>query len=199
MKFRRIVPMSLLLALLAGCGSVYPGAAAIVDGEEISRTQVDDLASTYCLFMTGQGRQVSQLDARRQATADLIAEKVMDEVFAKEGIKVTVREYQVSSTERNGLTEFFKDQTDAVVILIERNNRIQKGAQKLLQRTNDEISDADLPTFTTQLILQYVGEARVEIDPRLGIANDLSGSVPSGSISVPDKSGFALNATPKMC
>lgn len=199
MKLRRLIPMSLLLAVVAGCGSVYPGAAAVVDGEEISRTQVDELASTYCVFMSGQGRAVSQLDARRQATADLVAEKVMDDVFAKEGVKITVREYQVSTSERTGLEEFFEGKTDAVIVLIERNNRIQKGAQKLLRRTNSEIPDADLSKFTTQLILQYVDEARVEIDPRLGIANDLSGSVPSGSISVPDNSGFALKATDQMC
>ena len=199
MKLRRFVPMSLLFAVLAGCGAIYPGAAAVVDGEEISRTQVDELASTYCVFMSGQGREVSQLNARRQAAADLIAEKVMDDVFATEGIKVIASEYQLTLSERNGLKEFFEGETDAIIVLIERNNRIQKGAQKLLRRTNLEIPDAELSKFTTQLILQYVGEARVEIDPRLGIANDLSGSVPSGSISVPDNSGFALNATEQMC
>lgn len=171
----------------------------MVDGDEISRTQVDELASTYCVFMSGQGREVSQLNARRQAAADLIAEKVMDDVFATEGIKVIASEYQLTLSERNGLKEFFEGETDAIIVLIERNNRIQKGAQKLLRRTNLEIPDAELSKFTTQLILQYVGEARVEIDPRLGIANDLSGSVPSGSISVPDNSGFALNATEQMC
>ena len=199
MKLRQIVPMYLLLAVLAGCGSIYPGAAAVVDGEEISRTQVDELASTYCLYVSGQGREVSQLDARRQAAADLIAEKVMDDVFAKEGVEVVVSEYRLTSAERNGLAEFFKNDTEAIINLIERNNRIQKGAQKLLRRTDTEIPDADLSKFSTQLILQYVGEARVEIDPRLAIANDLSGAVPSGSISIPDNSGFALNATPQMC
>ena len=199
MKLRQIVPMYLLLAVLAGCGSIYPGAAAVVDGEEISRTQVDELASTYCLYVSGQGREVSQLDARRQAAADLIAEKVMDDVFAKEGVEVVVSEYRLTSAERNGLAEFFKNDTEAIINLIERNNRIQKGAQKLLRRTDTEIADADLSKFSTQLILQYVGEARVEIDPRLAIANDLSGAVPSGSISIPDNSGFALNATPQMC
>lgn len=199
MKLRQIVPMYLLLAVLAGCGSIYPGAAAVVDGEEISRTQVDELASTYCLYVSGQGREVSQLDARRQAAADLIAEKVMDDVFAKEGVEVVASEYRLTSAERNGLAEFFKNDTEAIINLIERNNRIQKGAQKLLRRTDTEIPDADLSKFSTQLILQYVGEARVEIDPRLAIANDLSGAVPSGSISIPDNSGFALNATPQMC
>lgn len=199
MKLRQIVPMYLLLAVLAGCGSIYPGAAAVVDGEEISRTQVDELASTYCLYVSGQGREVSQLDARRQAAADLIAEKVMDDVFAKEGVEVVASEYRLTSAERNGLEEFFKNDTEAIINLIERNNRIQKGAQKLLRRTDTEIADADLSKFSTQLILQYVGEARVEIDPRLAIANDLSGAVPSGSISIPDNSGFALNATPQMC
>lgn len=199
MKLRHIVPMSLLLAVLAGCGSIYPGAAAVVNGEEISRTQVDELASTYCLYMSGQGREVNQLDARRQAAADLIAEKVMDDVFAKEGVEVVVSEYRLTSAERSGLEEFFEGDAEAIIILIERNNRIQKGVQKILRRTNVGIPDADLSKFSTQLILQYVGEARVEIDPRLAIANDLSGSVPSGSISVPDNSGFALNATPQMC
>lgn len=199
MKLRQIVPMYLLLAVLAGCGSIYPGAAAVVDGEEIFRTQVDKLASTYCLYVSGQGREVSQLDARRQAAADLIAEKVMDDVFAKEGVEVVASEYRLTSAERNGLEEFFKNDTEAIINLIERNNRIQKGAQKLLRRTDTEIPDADLSKFSTQLILQYVGEARVEIDPRLAIANDLSGAVPSGSISIPDNSGFALNATPQMC
>jgi hypothetical protein len=71
---RFLAPAVLLLA--AGCG-IHPGAAAVVDGTEISLAHVDALAPRWCRALASTGApKLSTSAARRQVLLDLIVLEV---------------------------------------------------------------------------------------------------------------------------
>lgn len=69
-RARLLAPLALLLA--AGC-SIHPGAAAVVDGHEISIERVDDLVPQWCRALSPDPFPTLAVSAaRRQVLVDLI-------------------------------------------------------------------------------------------------------------------------------
>jgi peptidyl-prolyl cis-trans isomerase SurA len=62
------------LALLAGCGTAHPGAAAVVGSEQISQQQVADVAEALCTVnvRSGQGTDLPSRGALQSALSILI-------------------------------------------------------------------------------------------------------------------------------
>ncbi|WP_235736243.1 SurA N-terminal domain-containing protein [Nocardioides alcanivorans] len=79
------------LAAAAGCGAeplqsnVHPGAAAVVAGERISLSDVDDLAQRYCDFVSARNasaEQVVPMRLVRAATLDILVQRSIAEQYA---------------------------------------------------------------------------------------------------------------------
>jgi len=190
MKTRLLAAAGAVL-LLAGCGSVHPGAAAVVDGTEVSMSRADDVAAVYCqlsLLSAPEGTPVPNADVRRQAVSDLVVAIVADGMAAEAGIEPNPSSYELSPTQRDELARSFSGaELDRVVEAINDSQRTFAIAEELGAR---EIDDPDAETQQLQeaglqLIQSEVEQRDVEFDPRYGIDDDLKPVAVSGSLSVP--------------
>src|SRR5690606_18275192 len=121
----RLAALGLAALLMAGCGPVNPGAAAVVDGTRIPIAEVDDVAQVYCTASIsggeGSAAGIDSAALRRQSLADLVAGAVADRVAADR--EYDVRIPALGAQEKEQLEAMFGDDVDAALALIERNQR----------------------------------------------------------------------------
>src|SRR6478736_1946236 len=117
MSKTRLAVLGLAALLMAGCGPVNPGAAAVVDGTRIPMSDVDDVADVYCTAsLSGQGGSAAGIDSsalRRQSVADLVSGAVADRVAKERGYQVTVP--ALAAADREQLEQMFGDDLDAAL------------------------------------------------------------------------------------
>ncbi|QNN51605.1 SurA N-terminal domain-containing protein [Nocardioides mesophilus] len=184
-------------ATLAGCG-MHPGAAAVVNGSEVSEGRVDDAAVALCSAnITGaaaQGQQVPVLPLRgaRQAALQLIVESKLAEQFAAEK-GITVDQSQVS--------QFVEQNQQGIAALPEAQRQdfrdlltgyrtaqlifIAAGKESLASQGNPRASDDQAEAEGRKVFSAWAKDADVEVDPRFGDYTDGSLVPASGSLSIP--------------
>ncbi|MFO6451558.1 MULTISPECIES: hypothetical protein [unclassified Aeromicrobium] len=195
MSKTRLAVLGIAALLMAGCGPVNPGAAAVVDGTRIPMSDVDDVADVYCTAsLSGQGGSAAGIDSsalRRQSVADLVSGAVADRVAKERGYQVTVP--ALAAADRQQLEQMFGDDLDAALELIERNQRTGVIAQEMAREAGASAQDGEaLAQAGQQLLAQATAESDIDIDPRFGLDDTIQQIADSGSLSV---AGGELDAT----
>ena len=191
MKLRHLLTAAGAALLLAGCGSVHPGAAAVIDGTTISMSRADDVATVYCklsLLSAPEAAPIPNADVRRQAVTDLAVGIVADDMAEEAGLDPNPSSYEISRSQRNELAQTFEgSELDDVVATINESQRAFAIAELLGAEENDD-PDAEpqqLQEQGLQLIQAELQRRELEFDPRFGIGDDLRQVANTGSLSVP--------------
>lgn len=172
-------------ALVAGCGSAQPGAAAVVDGTVFTLEEADALVGTYCVLNGGTG-SAPRSEVRRQAVVDLVVSTVMENVAERDHIGVRRDTYKLASDEAAEIKAVFGEEAEDIITLLERNARAQAVAERIVRsEVSTELTDEELAELATAVAIDAVRSANVEIDPRYGLSADLAPTTGSGSLSVP--------------
>lgn len=203
----RILGLVVVAGLLSACGSVNPGAAAVVNGERITMQTADEAARTFCqVNMAGQpeGSATDNTQMRLQALASLIISEVADQVAKEEGIKVTVdNELPAEFADfRGSLTAADRAAFDSIY---EANMRMGAIATELGRAAApDEKNPEALAQLGMKELQKALAEQDIEIDPRFGLSPELTQIADSGSLSVatvnfdapaPDERSLALQCS----
>jgi hypothetical protein len=192
MKLRTLVAAAVAL-LLAGCGSVHPGAAAVVGDTSIPMSRADDVASVYCrlaLLSSGPDTPVPNADVRRQAVTDLVVGVVAREMAQEAKVTPNPSSYEITPAQRKDIAKSFPDdQIDLVVETINDALRTYAIAELLgAKKISDPDAEAEqLRNRGLVLIQAEIARRDVRFDPRFGIARNGRQSAPTGSLSVPVK------------
>jgi hypothetical protein len=190
MKLRVLVAATVAL-LLAGCGSVHPGAAAVVGDTTISMGRADDTAKVYCrlaLLSTQAGTPISNADVRRQAVTDLVLGVVARRMAVEQKLTPNPSAYEVSPAQRREIAKSFPaGQVDHVVDAVVDSQRTYAIAQLLGEK---RVADPDAEATQLQEVglKQIQAEAArrdVRFDPRFGIGRNGRQKAWTGSLSVP--------------
>jgi hypothetical protein len=195
MSKTRLAVLAGAALLMAGCGPVNPGAAAVVDGTRIAISDVDDAAHVYCTAsLAGEGGSPAGIDSvalRRQSLADLVAGAVADRVAADRDYRVTVP--TLGGEEKAQLETMFGDEMDEAMTLIERNQRTGVIATQMARQADASITgDEQLLQAGQQLLAQETAESDISVDPRFGLDQTVQQISETGSLSV---AGGELDAT----
>jgi hypothetical protein len=179
--------------LLAGCGSVHPGAAAVVGDTTISMERADDVATVYCrlaLLTSPEGTPISNADVRRQAVTDLVVGVVARDMADDENVTPNPSTYEITPAQRREIAQSFADdEIDSVVDAINASQRTFAIAELLgAEGNNDPDAEAEqLRQQGIRLIQAEIARRDVRFDPRYGIARDGTQKAATGSLSVPVK------------
>ncbi len=195
----RVLVAAVAAVLLTGCGSVHPGAAAVVDDDVISMHDADDTAQVYCrltLLQGTQGQAPSNADIRREAVRDLVIGVVARQLAQQDDIDVSPSAYEVTPAQRQQLAKAFPtDQLDSVIETIERTQHTYAIVLELGKRskdvpaTDDEgaVQDAGLKVVRAEM-----ARHDISYDPRFGLKDDGDKKADPTPLSVSPK---ALDAT----
>ncbi len=180
---------------LAGCGSIHPGDAAVVDDHAISMSTFDETARVYCkltlLSAQEQGiTSVSNSDVRRQTISDLVTIHVARDLAEEHGITPDKQAYELSGAQIQEIAEAFPEGDDAenIEFAIENSQEISAIAIALAEKSTGEVMSQE-----NAVQLAEIGEAEikaafkdhdVEVSPRFGLSSTLKEIGPSGSLSV---------------
>jgi hypothetical protein len=190
MKVRVLVAAAAAM-LLVGCGSVHPGAAAVVGDTTISMGRADDTAKVYCqlaLLSTQAGTPISNADVRRQAVTDLVYGVVAREMAAKQKLTPNPSAYEVSPAQRKEIAKSFPaGQVDHVVDAVIDSQRTYAIAELLGEKkvTDPDAEATQLQEVGLKQIQAEVAHSDVRFDPRFGIGRDGRQKAATGSLSVP--------------
>lgn len=191
MKLRVIVAAGAVL-LLTGCGSVHPGAAAVVGDTTIPMGQADDVAGVYCrlaLLSARSGEPIGNADVRRQAITDLVFGVVARDVATEKDIRPNPSSYEVTPVQRAEIAKAVPaDQLEAVVAAIVDSQRTFAIAEIIgSEELGADVDPSELQNEGLKQIQAEIGRREVRFDPRFGIGNDGLQKAVSGSLSVPEK------------
>jgi len=193
----RVLAAAAVALLLAGCGSIHPGAAAVVGDTSISMSRADDTASVYCrlaLLSAPGGSPVSNADVRRQAVTDLVVGAVAREMAEDADLNLNPSTYEITPAQRKEIAAAIPGaELGPVVDAIGSSQRTFAIAEAL---GAEEVDDPDaepqqLREEGLQLIQAEVARRDVRFDPRFGIGDDGAQKASSGSLSVPVKEASA--------
>ncbi len=193
MKLRVLAPAAAVALLLAGCGSVHPGAAAVVGDTTISMGRADDVATVYCklsLLSAPEGTPISNADVRRQAVTDLVVGVVARDMADEANVTPNPSTYEITPSQRREIAQAFPDdEVDSVVEAISASQRTAAFAELIGAERNDNptVEAEQLRQQGFQLIQAEVARRDVRFDPRFGIARDGTQNAATGSLSVPVK------------
>lgn len=201
MSLRAVVGGLGALLVLAGCGTAHPGAAAIVDGQEITLSHVDDVSSELCTVVAeAADRQEAEIAAAEEAgqqippgedevqrqrqgeirasvVETLVRQVAFERILAEEGIEIAYDEYRVPPDDVEVYEEVYDD-ADLILPVVEAADFNVVAVERIAQAWDIEIqTQEDFEVF----LRQVADHVDINIDPRFGIENDL---VRTGSRSV---------------
>lgn len=200
---RLIVGMA-AASVLAACGSIHPGQAAVVGTTQISMTKADQRASAYCAVSLASAQEpgaqvLSNAQLRRQALADMITLTVATKVAKEKGVRADPTLYAMDDARKKQLRKVFaKSHPDQVV------NAIYM-AQKAYALTLALGEDATGMTFSQKngQQLQAAGEdiikaamkkTDITVDGRFGLDDMTAQISQTGSLSVGEAAVAKLTA-----
>jgi hypothetical protein len=196
MKLRTLAAAAVAL-LLAGCGSIHPGAAAVVDDTSIPMSRADDVASVYCrlaLLSAPGGTPINNADVRRQAVTDLVVGVVAREMAEDANLSPNPHAFLITPAQRKEIAEAVPDdELDLVVDALGSSQRTFAIAEMLGAEEMDD-PDAEAEQLREQglkMIQAEVARRDVRFDPRFGISGDGTQEASTGSLSVPVKEASA--------
>lgn len=185
----------MVAAILSGCGSAVPGAAAVVGDDRISERELTDKVEQV---LRAQGRPVdSASEALVVTTLDrMITTSLVNQLAGQEGIEVSQGELDATLAnyaEATGGQEAFEElllQQDLAPDSIEDLFRVNILVQKLGMELDPTGSPESQSTAVLAAVSQFSEEVGTSVSPRYGtwdgatltvgaVANDLS--VPGSS------------------
>lgn len=184
------------VALLAGCG-VHPGAAAVVGSDEISTSEVDDVAVAVCSANLASARAsnatLPTLPTRgaRQLAMQILLEGELSKQFGEhEGVSANQQQVsQALAQNEQGFAMLPADQRD------DFKNALKQYAEGQLilleigkQKLGKDAADNDAINEGKRLRDEYVKSLDVEIDPRFGRFEDGAFKPGGTSLSVAQSS-----------
>ncbi len=205
---RRLLAAAGAALVLAGCGSVHPGAAAVVGDTRISFDRLDTLSAAYCqatiAIADSQGKPVNPLEgvsSRRAVLGALLQLQLARQAAAALGIKVAPGTYTsdqrttqplldaVGPAYAGAIREIIavNDETSGLLTAI--------GAHQLGQ--DPAAADPNKAISAGQRYIREFGTSiDIDIDPRLGLSPGGQVIADSGSLSVPVSSEAVTGKDP---
>lgn len=191
---RRTQGAAALLAagVLAGCGSVHPGAAASVDGEEIALGTVDDMALAVCSAQVAvSSRGGGEVDPHMSTYRNLVLSTLVNDALATRATERLGIDVPASAYDRDtsGLDDIFaalpSDQDDDLRDFLEISGRLQAATRLIGQQVGDDASADAADSAGLQYLVDEADHTDIDLDPRFGELT--SGQVVggSGSLSAP--------------
>lgn len=183
---------------LAGCASLHPGAAAVVDSSTISHSEVDDVTMALCSAniagAEAQGEPAPKLATRgaRQGALQVLLESELSRQFGEE--------MDVEADER--LLSQALAQNEQNVALLPENQRddfrsalrkyaggllilTEIGRQSLADQGQNEVPDDQAIAEGQRLRGEFVGTIEIEVDPRYGTFAEGTFETGGSALSVP--------------
>lgn len=212
---RRNTRLSLLaaavLVAVTGCGSLNPGAAAVVGSTNISHEEVDDVARALCAAnisgAEAQGQPPPELPSRgaRQSAVQVLVDTELSQQFGEaRGVEASRRQVsQALAQNEQGLALLPADRRADFEHALEEYAEgqlmlIEIGRSSLEEQGQSEVSNDQALAEGQRLRNEWVESIDVEVDPRYG--SFAEGTVQAGgtSLSVPasDDARAADSANP---
>ena len=177
------------MLLLSSCGpGVDPGVAAQVEDEEITTSEVDDLATVICEIDKGAGQGGKPMSAQRSlALTVLLGIEVGQQIGDPDDVpqQQVTQALQAAAEAREFVPEDLRPYFDEIV----RESTRSAAAVDLVAATRlEETGRRPQPTAVQQEVArlqqEYLAEHPVEIDPRYGVYQDGQVVSSDGSVSV---------------
>lgn len=179
--------------MLAACGTIHPGAAAVVDGRSISMKSLDKTAKVYCTLTLASAQangatSPGNAEIRRQAISGIVTAIVARKVAAAEGVTPKPRTYELTGAQHDQVAEKFPSTTDEVVKAIEDAQETSEIAISLGERSTGTSRTPDNASQLAQVgqaeIVKAFPKYHVHFAPRFGINGKLKNVSSTGSLSV---------------
>lgn len=206
----RAAALAAATLLLAACGQVHPGAAAVVGDTRIPMDEVDALSAAYCQATIAIGDSQGQpapaaegIVSKRTVLGALLQLEIARQAADSLGVVAEPSTYIADESSFQPLLDAVGDQyADDVARLVRINgetNAIQVAIGA--QQQGVDVSELDTQEATQQAqqsgqeyIATFGADVDIEIDPRFGLAPDGQVLAETGSLSVP-VSGDAVTPT----
>jgi len=183
--------------VLTACGSVYPGAAAVVEGTEISMSTADETAAAYCVVSLISAKQqgineLSGADTRRQAVSDLVTHAVAQRVAKSEGVKADPKLYELSDDQVAQIHEAFKDsnpdQVENAILMAQETYALTVAiGEKSAGMALDENNGQAIQAAGESTLVKAMENLDIQVDGRFGL-DDLTVQISAtGSLSVDEE------------
>jgi hypothetical protein len=179
---------------LAACGTVHPGAAAVVDGRTISMDTLDRTATAYCTLTAKVAKQqgiatVSGSEVRRQAVVGLVSLRVARDLAKAKGVTIEPSSYEVTRAQRGELASSFPHaDVDELVTVIRDSREVAAIAVGLAEKqTNQQATsenEAQFADLGQSAILAAFADSDVSFAPRFGLDSKGRQRAATGSVSV---------------
>jgi SurA N-terminal domain len=197
---------------LAGCGTVYPGAAARVGQESISDETLEQSTTGFChlidaINQTQQGTNppVPKRTALLSALNTLVTGEALDQLAQRHGVSVSAAEIRQWI---GGLPLNFsqvpagsRDDLEAVTRRVARNTLLVEKLGQVAYRQQNGGGQAppdQVQQLGQQMVSRYLREVDVQTDPRYGQVLDTRRLPGTGSLSVPvSEEGVASQTVPE--
>jgi hypothetical protein len=196
----RVLLVAAVVLVLAGCGSVHPGAAAVVGDTSISMSRADDVAHVYCrlTLLSAQPGSAppSNADVRRQAVTDLAFGVVARDLAEKKHLTANPSTYEITPAQRTDIAQRFPaGEVDDVVDALTDSQRTIAIAELLGAQKVGAAAAAEQKQSAGFTLLEAEATRRdVRFDPRFGIGRNGLQKAATGSLSVPAKTPSASDA-----
>lgn len=182
--------------LVSGCGSLHPGAAAVVGDKTISMAKVDQVAGDYCHAITEQLKgdsQVVPLNFFRGGVAGSLAlRSVASQLAAEYGVEpASVYQNEVTNLEKT--TVNVPEQYKAAVIEVQSTSAYVEGVQAAIgEAKNPDLGYSEAQQAGQAIFDDWISQHGVTFDPSLGLA------IKKGAITRADDSlSYAVGADAK--
>jgi len=178
---------------LTGCGSVHPGAAAVVGHDTITEGQVDALAQGLCSANGASGQQLASREARQGALQVLLDTELSQQFGQKRGASPNQQQIsQALARSSRTIAALPKDERpafkDALVRYWEGQLMLMDIGRKSLEaQGKTHVTPAQATAEGNRLRQQYVKTISVSVNPSLGSfrRGTFQPATNNGSLSVP--------------
>lgn len=201
-RLRRLSTVSLAVAAalgLSGCGNeLQPGAAAIVNGEQISRDHVDEVVGAACAYTQvirqqqgGAGEAQRLADLRSQLTTALIQIKITDELAMSKNVSASpaavqkiAEQTQIPPELDDGAAETLKEFFSEFALSQAQQAAIGANARDPEVTSVSKVSPADIQA-AGKVLADYTQKQDVVVNPGYGVWDGSIVAPASGSLSDP--------------
>lgn len=190
----RAVMLAAAASLLAACGSVHPGDAAVVDSQSIPMRTLEKTAEAYCTLTLNSAKQqgvevVSSTDIRRQAVLSLVSIVVARDLAKAENLQIPPKAYELSETQVDQIAAAFPDaDVEELQKALEESQEVSAIAIALASKstgaTPDESNQSQLDELGRSEIMKAFPANDVQFAPRFGLSPSGKERASTGSLSV---------------
>lgn len=199
------------LVALTGCGTVHPGAAAVVGSATISHDTVDDLATALCTAnmrsAEAGGQPAPQVPTRgtREGALQILLETTISQEFGEQkNVQPPLRQVSQAVAQNQQIIDLLpeaqaEDYRQALAEFAEAQlTVIEIGRESLREQGQPNVSDEQAIAEGERLRQEFAKTIDIEVDPRYGTFEDGTLQVGESSLSVPgsDRARAGAKAEP---